>query len=176
MPSAMSPVFTPQEIAERVAQLGARISLEYADKDLLLVGVLKGAFVFLADLARSLTIPAQVDFVRLSSYQDKDHPGELVFSRDLELDPRGRHVLVIEDIVDTGRSMSKLMASLAGRGAESVRLCALIDKTERREVHVEVDFSGFRLSQGFLVGYGLDFAENHRCLPGVYKLLNPKDA
>ena len=174
MTAELKPVLSREAIAARVEELGAAISREYQGKQLLLVGVLKGAFVFLADLARHVTIPAQVDFVRLSSYADKDHPGELSFLHDLGSSCAGRHVLVVEDIVDTGRSMAGLLGGLQSRGASSVKLCALIDKSERRQKEVTVDFSGFTLAKGFLVGYGLDFAEDYRCLPDVYELSQPK--
>ena len=168
------PVLTREEIASRVEELGAAISAEYAGKDLLVVGVLKGAFMFLSDVVRSLTIPARVDFVRLASYGSKDSPGELKFLQDLETPVEGRHILVVEDIVDTGHSMALLLDVLAARNPLSVKLCSLIDKAERRQAHVKVDFYGFRLAKGFLVGYGLDFAEDYRCLPAVYELIQPK--
>jgi len=170
MAQRLYPVLTPQVIARRVAELGGDISREYAGKDVLVVGVLKGSFMFVADLVRALTIPAQIDFVRLSSYGAKDVPGEIAFTQDLELSPEGKHILVVEDIVDTGHSMERLLKSLHGRGALSVKLCALIDKEERRAANVIVDFFGFRLAKGFVVGYGLDFAEDYRCLPGVFEL------
>lgn len=170
MAGKLIPVITPEEIAARVADLGAQISREYQGKELLVVGVLKGAFMFLSDVVRHINVPARVDFVRLASYGSKDSPGELKFLEDLETPCEGKHVLVVEDIVDTGHSMSMLLTVLRSRGAASVRLCALIDKAERRQAEVVVDFSGFRLAKGFLVGYGLDFAEDYRCLPGVYEL------
>lgn len=170
------PVYSPQEVAARVAALGEAISREYHGKDLLLLGVLKGAFIFLADLARAISLPAHLDFVRISSYGQDDEPGRLDFCMNVSSDLRGRHVLVVEDIVDSGRTMAALMEHLKDRGAASVRICALIDKTERRQCPVSVDFWGFRLEKGFAVGYGLDFAEDYRCLPGVFELLNDKDA
>lgn len=171
MYSNLVPVITSETIAARVAELGAAISQEYEGKDLLVVGVLKGAFMFLADLVRHISVPAHVDFVRLASYGAKDHPGELAFLEDIETSCVGKHILVVEDIVDTGHSMAMLLTHLASRGAASVKLCSLIDKAERRKAQVTVDFSGFRLAKGFLVGYGLDFAEDYRCLPGVYELI-----
>ena len=170
MPAELLPVITKEEIAARVAELGADISREYENKCLLIVGVLKGAFMFLADLARHVTVAAHVDFVRLASYGSQETPGELSFLQDIETSCRGKHVLVVEDIVDTGHSMSMLLTVLRSRGAASVKLCALIDKAERRQAQVTVDFSGFTLAKGFLVGYGLDFAEDYRCLSGVYEL------
>jgi hypoxanthine phosphoribosyltransferase len=168
------PVIPREEITKRVGELGAAISREYAGKDLLVVGVLKGAFMFLSDLVRALTIPAHVDFVRLASYGAKDLPGELSFLEDIETSCSGKHVLIVEDIVDTGNSMAVLLDALRSRGPLSVKLCSLIDKAERRQAQVTVDFYGFRLAKGFLVGYGLDFAEDYRCLPAVYELSQPK--
>lgn len=168
------PVIPKEEIAKRVQELGAEISRAYAGKQLLVVGVLKGAFMFLSDIVRQLTIPAHVDFVRLASYGAKDTPGELAFMQDLETSCVGKHVLIVEDIVDTGNSMAMLLDVLQKRGPLSIRLCSLIDKAERRQAQVTVDFYGFRLAKGFLVGYGLDFAEDYRCLPAVYELSQPK--
>jgi hypoxanthine phosphoribosyltransferase len=170
VPATLVPVITKEEIAARVAELGADISREYENKSLLIVGVLKGAFMFLADLVRHVSVPAHVDFVRLASYGSKDTPGELSFLEDIETPCEGKHILVVEDIVDTGHSMSMLLTVLRSRGAASVKLCALIDKAQRRQAQVTVDFSGFTLAKGFLVGYGLDFAEDYRCLSGVYEL------
>jgi len=164
------PVFTPQEIALRVASLGAAISREYAGRRLLVVGVLAGAFVFAADLIRHITVPLRVDFVRLASYGAADFPGGLVLCQDMELSCEGEHILIVEDIVDTGRSMERLVSVLRSRGPASVALCALVDKTERREARIAVDFSGFTLTKGFLVGYGLDFAQEYRALPGIHEL------
>jgi len=168
------PIITRDAIAKRVEELGAAISKEYAGKDLLVVGVLKGAFMFLSDIVRSLTIPAHVDFVRLASYGSKNSPGELQFLEDMETPCAGKHVLIVEDIVDTGHSMAMLLGALRARNPLSVKLCSLIDKAERRQAQVAVDFYGFRLAKGFLVGYGLDFAEDYRCLPAVYELIQPK--
>jgi len=165
-----APVFTAGAIACRVAELGAAISRKYQGQRLLIVGVLKGAFVFLADLIRHVTVSARVDFVRLASYGANDSPGEIVFCQDMEMSCTGEHILIVEDIVDTGRTMAQLLSVLRLRGAASVALCALIDKTERREAQVTVDFPGFVLAKGFLVGYGLDFAEDYRSLPGIYEM------
>ncbi|GAB6038703.1 hypoxanthine phosphoribosyltransferase [Fundidesulfovibrio butyratiphilus] len=175
MPSRLEVIHSPDTVKDTVARLGREISTAYAGKPLLLLGVLKGAWVFLADLARALTIPVQVDFVRLSSYGDSDTRGQGTRVRDADFDCRGRHVLVVEDIVDTGHSMVALLELLREKGAESVALCALVDKAERREVEVAVDFYGFRLAKGFVVGYGMDYGEDYRSLPGLYELHLQKD-
>ncbi len=167
----MELLFSASEIAARVGELGRRISEDYRGRELVLVGVLKGAFMIIADLARAITTPLQIDFVRAASYgQATSSCGEVRLSKDLELDPTGRHLLLVEDIVDSGRTMAKLKQHLLAKGAASVRICALIDKSERREVEVEVDYPGFTNAGGFLVGYGLDCAERHRQYPAVYRI------
>lgn len=175
MSSRLEELYSPEMVGEAVARLGEEVSAAYAGKPLILLGVLKGAWIFLADLVRALTIPARVDFVRLSSYGDSDTRGEGRLLLDMDLDCRGWHVLVVEDIVDTGHSMAALLDTLRKKGAESVALCALVDKAERREVEVAVDFTGFRLAKGFVVGYGMDYSEDYRGLPGLYELLLQKD-
>jgi hypoxanthine phosphoribosyltransferase len=170
MTATLIEVIPAEKVQARIAELGAQIRADYAGKPLVLVGVLKGAFVFLADLVRTLGADTRVDFVRLSSYGMKDSPQELSFTMDLCLPVEGAHLLVVEDIVDTGRSMALLLDRLRKRGAASVRLCTLVDKTCRREVEITADYVGFTVEDGFLVGYGLDFAEGYRGLPGIYEL------
>ena len=167
----LTPVLKKEEIDKSVAQLAQRISRDYSDCELILVGVLKGAFVFLADLIRHLTIPAKVDFVRVASYgSGTSSSGKIRLTKALEIDIRGKDVLIVEDIVDTGLSLSRLVDYLKESEPKSVRICALIDKTERRQKHVDVDYVGHVVAQGFLVGYGLDYAEDYRYLPAVYHL------
>ncbi len=163
----------PREaIARRVAELGERISRDYTGRDLVLVGVLKGAFVFMADLVRALKIPVEVDFVRLYSYGASTHSsGEVRISKDVELFLRGRDVLIVEDIVDSGLTMVFLRQHLEGYEARSVKICCLIDKAERRQVEVRLDYVGFQVPKGFLVGYGLDCGEKGRGLPEIYELV-----
>ena len=159
-------------IHDRVLQVGTRITRDYQDKDLLLVGVLKGSFVFLADLARSIDLPVEVDFMVVSSYgSGTESSGVLTIAKDLSVPVEGRHVLIVEDVVDSGLSMQFLMRQFEARGARSLRLAALVDKNERREVDVRVDFAGFKLEEGFIVGYGLDYAEKYRALPDVEELV-----
>ncbi len=163
-------VLSSDRIQTRITELAARISADYRDKDLVLVGVLNGAFIFLADLCRSLSIPHQVDFIRVASYGDSaTTSGTVRLSKDIELDLTGKHVLLVEDIVDTGTTLAWLSRQLSAHRAASVRVCALINKTERRECAVEIDYRGFNLD-GFLVGYGLDYAEQYRHLPDIYTL------
>lgn len=168
-------IFGPNLIHNRVKKLGRQISWDFRDRPLVAVCVLKGAFMFYADLVRALSIEPETDFVRMSSYADRTSPsGKMVFSKDMEISVRGKHVLIVEDIVDTGHSVSYLSRVLKDRGPESVNLCALIDKHERREIQVRVDYPGFVLQQGFLVGYGLDYAERYRNLPGIFQLIFDK--
>lgn len=160
-------------IASRVRELGTQIGRDYAGRSLVLVGILNGAFIFTADLARAIDLPLEVDFIRVASYgQGTCSSGAISLTKDIELAIAGKHVLVVEDIVDTGRTIACLTEMLAGRGPASLGICALIDKQERREVAVTVDYAGFTVAEGFLVGYGLDCAEQYRNLPAVYRLLN----
>jgi len=164
-------LYSKEVIAERVKELADRISRDLEGKDVVLIGVLKGAFIFLADLVRSLTIPHTVDFVRLASYGSGTvSSGQITVSKDLETDIEGKAVVIVEDIVDTGESMAFLRERLGKRNPASVQICALIDKTERRGKTVIVDYVGFALDEGFIVGYGLDFDERFRFLPDIYAI------
>lgn len=166
-------VVSGADIRARVRELAEDISTRYAGEEVLCVCVLKGAFLFFADLVRRLSVPAVIDFVRLSSYGAGTSGGpDLRFSKDLEESVAGRHVIVVEDIVDSGRSMAYFKDVLAGRGPKSLKVCALVDKQERREVDFEVDLVGFNLTgKGFHVGYGMDHAERYRDLDGIYELI-----
>jgi hypoxanthine phosphoribosyltransferase len=158
-----------ERIAIRVGELAADIQRDYEGKGLLLVGVLKGAWIFLADLARLVDLPGvEVDFIRISSYGSGTRPsGELRFDLDFSLPLEGKNVLIVEDIVDTGNTLSTLMDVLRARGPASVKICALLSKPSRREVEVPVDYVGFTIPDEFVVGYGLDCAEQYRTLPGI---------
>lgn len=167
-------VLSEAAIARRVRELGAEIGRDYAGQPLVLVGILNGAFIFTADLARAIDLPLEVDFIRVASYgQATCSSGTVSLTKDIELAIGGKHVLLVEDIVDTGRTLACLTGMLAARGPASLKICALIDKKERREVAAAVDYAGFAVAEGFLVGYGLDCAEQYRNLPAVYRLLNP---
>jgi len=145
--------------------------MDYQNQDLVLVGVLKGAFIFLSDLCRNLTVPVQVDFVQASSYgAGTSSSGNIELNLDIHLDIREKNVLIVEDIVDTGLTLSYLVEHVKGLGAKTVKICTLIDKRERREIDIDVDYACHVVDAGFLVGYGLDYAENYRELPGVYHL------
>ncbi|HFC97271.1 MAG TPA: hypoxanthine phosphoribosyltransferase [Thermosulfurimonas dismutans] len=166
-------LLSPEEIARRVRELGQEISQHYRDRPLVLVGVLKGAFVFLADLMRSLSLPrVEVDFVRLRSYGFSDtSSGEVQITKDVELPLQDKDVLIVEDIVDTGYTLAYLLKHLQMHRPASVKICCFIDKSERRKVSVPLHFVAFKIPRGFLVGYGLDYAERYRHLPGVYEVI-----
>jgi hypoxanthine phosphoribosyltransferase len=161
---------TQADIARRVKELGAAITRDYAAGQLLVIGILNGAFMFMADLVREIKRDMEIDFVRVSSYGMGTTSGTLRFTKDIELKIHGKDILVVEDIIDTGRTLAHLKRSFAERGAHSVRFCALIDKKERRHVDVVLDYVGFEVQTGFLVGYGLDCREQFRQLPAIYTL------
>ena len=162
-------LFSKKEIAETVARLAQEISTDYTDKRVVLIGVLKGAFIFLADLVRQLTIPAEIEFVRIASYgAHKESSGEITIKKDVETSLEGKDVLVIEDIVDTGLSLVFLLDHLRAHNPSSLKVCALVDKKSRREIEVQVDYAGFSMDEGFIVGYGIDFNEGYRALPEIF--------
>lgn len=154
-------------------ELASRINRDYEGKDLVLIGILKGAFIFMADLARRLSSPVTLDFVRLASYGcETETCGSVRITKDIEIPVKGRNVLVIEDIVDTGTTLNWFLDHLRRtHSPESLRVCALIDKHERRKVNIPLDYVGMRVESGFIVGYGLDFSENHRNLPAIYEVV-----
>ena len=157
-----------ETLRARVAELGASITEDYRGRDLLLVGVLKGAVFFMADLMRELSIPCEIDFMAISSYgAATDSSGVVRILKDLDTNIAGRDVLVVEDIIDSGLTLSYLMRSLKARKPASLEICALLTKPERREIEVPVKFVGFEIPNKFVIGYGLDFAERYRNLPYV---------
>ncbi len=161
-------LISAEEIGRRTEELAREISEDYAGRDLVMVGVLKGAFVFLADLARRVRIPLEIDFVAVSSYgSDTESSGVVRIMKDLDLDIAGKDVLLVEDIVDTGLTLKYLVGLLKERGPASVEICALLNKPEARKVDLEVKYSGFDVPPLFVVGYGLDYAERFRQLPYV---------
>ena len=169
----MKEVFSAAVIRRRVEELAAQIDEVYKGETVVAVCVLKGAFPFFSDLVRAMKTDVLIDFVRLAIYGDRASSSDHAqITKDVEISREGRHVLIVEDIVDTGRSMDFLMRYFSSRGAKSIRLAALIDKKERREFSVHSDFAGFDLPSGFIVGYGLDYAERYRTLPAIYELLD----
>jgi hypoxanthine phosphoribosyltransferase len=157
-----------ETLRARVAELGAEVSVDYRGRDLLLIGVLKGAVFFMADLMRHLTIPCEVDFMAISSYGDStDSSGIVRILKDLDINIEGRDVLVVEDIIDSGLTLSYLMRNLESREPATLEVCALLTKPARRQIDVPVRYIGFEIPDRFVVGYGLDFAERYRNLPYV---------
>ena len=170
MPELIS-VISKDEIARTVSDMAKRISSEYKDRELILVGVLKGAFIFLSDLVRQLTIPVKIDFVSTSSYgSGTSSSGRIQLTKKIEIDINNKDIIIVEDIVDTGLTMVYLVDYFKSLGAKTVKICALIDKQERRKVDIKADYVCHVVEEGFLVGYGLDYAENYRELPGIYHL------
>lgn len=166
-------IFSKEWIEQAVRRLGLEISTDYAGKELLVVVVLKGAFIFAADLVRNITLPVMVDFVEIASYSGMNSTGRATLTRDLTIPVQGRHVLVVEDIVDAGLSLSFLLEILRGGNPESLRVCTLIDNRRRRSVPVEPDYAGVRCTCGYLVGYGLDMDQRYRELPALYEVETP---
>jgi hypoxanthine phosphoribosyltransferase len=157
-----------ERLRSRVAELGEEVSADYAGRDLLLIGVLKGAVFFMADLMRHLTMTCEVDFMAISSYgAATDSSGVVRILKDLDINIAGRDVLVVEDIIDSGLTLSYLMRNLEAREPASLEICALLTKPERREIDVPVRYVGFEIPNRFVIGYGLDFAERYRNLPYV---------
>jgi len=157
-----------ETLGARIAQLGAEVSADYQGRDLLLIGVLKGAVFFMADLMRHLTVQCEVDFMAISSYGDStDSSGIVRILKDLDINIEGRDVLVVEDIIDSGLTLSYLMRNLESREPASLEVCALMTKPARREIDVPVRYIGFEIPNRFVVGYGLDFGERYRNLPYV---------
>lgn len=168
-------LITAERIQERIAELGAEIARDYAGENPLMIGVLKGACTFLSDLMRAADIPLGIEFMAISSYGSAMRTsGEVRILKDLDVAIEGRHILVVEDIVDTGLTLNYLLANLKSRGAASVKLAALLDKHERREKEVPIDYLGFPIPDKFVVGYGLDFAERYRNLPYIAVVKNPE--
>jgi len=171
----MEVLITEEQIRVRIKELGAQITQDYAGLNPLLIGVLKGACFFLSDLLRAIETRLDIEFMAISSYGSSTRTsGEVRIMKDLDVPIEGRHILVVEDIVDTGLTLSYLLSNLKSRGAASVKLAALLDKYERRQKEVKIDYLGFKIPDEFVVGYGLDFAERYRNLPFIAVLKNPQ--
>lgn len=168
----LEPLISAEQIQSRIAVIGAEIARDYAGRNPLLIGVLKGAFIFMSDLLRAIDARLGIEFMAISSYGSSTRSsGEVRILKDLDLAIEGRDIIVVEDIVDTGLTLSYLLANLRSRGAKTVKLVALLDKPERRLREVEINYLGFTIPDAFVVGYGLDFDERYRNLPyvAVYK-------
>ena len=165
-------LFTEEQLAAIVKKIGERISEDYRDRNLVMISVLKGSLIFMADLMRAITIPCSIDFLSVSSYGNgTTTTGEVRILKDLDTSLEGKDVLVVEDILDSGVTLSFLLKNLSARHPESIRLCTLLDKPERRRVNIQPDYVGTQVPDKFIVGYGLDYAEKYRNLPyiGVLK-------
>lgn len=160
------PIVTQEQMRMRIKELGRRITADYEDKDLILVGILKGAYAFYADLARAIRLPLRVDFLVVTSYGSKAKTSEKVnIVADLTEDVAGRDVLLVEDIVDSGLTVRYLIKTLSKRKPKSIKVCALLSKPERRKVDVIIDYVGFEILNQYVVGYGLDYQQKYRNLP-----------
>jgi len=163
-----STLLTEEEIHAKIAELARQIEKDYADREILLVGVLRGAVMVMADLARELTIPLEMDWMAVSSYgSGTQSSGVVRILKDLDSDLHGRNVLIVEDIIDSGLTLSWLRSNLESRGAASVEICALLRKPDAAKVAVDVKYVGFEIPSAFVVGYGLDYAERYRNLRGI---------
>ena len=160
---------TEEQIQQRIREMGEEISREYEGKDPVVLGVLKGVMVFYADMVRHITVPCQMDFMCLSSYQGTKSTGNMIVKQDMSVDVSGRHVLILEDIYDTGSSLNYTYSHLMSKNPASVKICTLLDKPERRKpgINLVPDWVGFTIPNEFVVGYGLDFNEHYRNLPYV---------
>ncbi len=165
------PVLTKDVIYAKVVEVARKISDDYRDSQLVLIGILKGAFVFMSDLMRCLTIPVEIDFICASSYgSDTSSSGKINLTKELSIDIKSKNVLIVEDIVDTGKTLAYLVNYLKAFDPKSIKICAMLDKLERREADIKTDYSCHVVKSGFLVGYGLDYAEKYRYLPEIYQL------
>jgi len=162
------PLFTREEIQRKIQEIGSRISTDYADKDVLVVGVLKGALFFMSDLLRSLRISVRMDFIHCTSSATKGKGGcPVQMMCDVKVNIEGKHVLLVEDIMDSGVTIDYLKKMLQARGPASLKVCVLLDKTDRRRVPIDADYAGFRIPNKYVVGYGLDYEDRYRNLPYI---------
>jgi len=165
---SLAPLYTAQQIAQRISELAEEIDRDYRGREILMVAVLKGSFLFVADLIRATKTPAVIDFVRLASYGSATQSSGIIeLRKDLEMSIKDRDVLVVEDIVDSGLTLESLRTMLLNRQPASLRICTLIDKKAHRVTEVPVDYVGFAMDDGFIVGYGLDLDERYRDLPDI---------
>jgi len=165
------PFLQKDSIDKMVAEVARKISSDYKNRELVLIGVLKGAFIFLADLARHLTIPVKIDFVRVASYgSGTSSSGNIRLTKEIEIDIKNKDVLIVEDIADTGLTLTYLIDYLNSFGPNTVKVCSLLDKIERRKTKIKIDYTCHAVEKGFLVGYGIDYNEDYRQLPDIYCL------
>lgn len=161
-------LYSPEDITKRVKELGAQISKEYEGKEIILVCILKGSYVFTADLSRYIDVPCSVEFMQVSSYSNSTvSSGSIKIIKDINVAVDGKHLIIIEDIIDTGITLYNLKNMLETRNPASIKICAFLDKPSRRSANIEADYVGYEVEDNFLVGYGLDYAQKYRNLPFV---------
>ncbi len=161
-------LYSPEDIKKRVKELGRQISEEYAGKEIILVCILKGSYAFTADLAREIDVPCSIEFMQVSSYSNStESSGSLKIIKDINVPVDGKHIVIIEDIIDTGITLNNLKKMFLTRNPESIKLCAFLDKPSRRQAPIEADYVGYVVEDNFLVGYGLDYAQHFRNLPYI---------
>lgn len=167
-------LLTSQQIQKRVAQLGAQITADYSDKRPVMICMLKGAVYFFADLTKCINLPIMIDFARLSSYKNGTSSGKMEVIADITASIEDKDVIIVEDIVDSGKTLACFIEMLKVKKPRSIKICAFIDKKDRREVDIQADYVGFDISCGFVIGYGLDYAEKYRELPFLAEVLDPE--
>lgn len=166
-------ILTEDQIQKRVKELGEQITLDYQGKTPVLICMLKGAIVFFSDIVRHLKVPLSMEFARLSSYRNGTTSGEMEVIHDISSDIKGKDILIVEDIVDSGKTLDYFCKLLKKKKPASVRICTFLDKKERREVDIKVDYTGFEIPCGFVIGYGLDYAERFREFPFLAEVIDP---
>ena len=167
----IKPIISKEEIEKKVAEIGRQISADYAGKTLMVIGVLKGAFIFMADIVRAIDLPCRLDFMQAQSYNGVTSTGIVNIIRDIELDVEGMDIIVVEDILDTGRTLFAICETLKAKKANSVKVCVFLDKPSRRVVEMNADYRCFEIPDKFVVGYGLDYDEDYRNLPYVGQVI-----
>ncbi|SHK33424.1 hypoxanthine phosphoribosyltransferase [Paramaledivibacter caminithermalis] len=164
-------LFTEEKIKEKVIELGKRITEDYKGKDTIVIGVLKGANIFLSDLIRRIEIPITVDFIDVSSYGlSTESSGVVKINKDLDFSIENKDIIIVEDIIDTGLTLKYLLENLKSRKPKSIKICTFLDKPDRRKVDIKIDYLGFKIPDEFIVGYGIDYAEKYRNLPFIASL------
>lgn len=164
-------LITPEEIQKKVKEIGAKITEEYKGKDVVIIGVLKGAFIFMADLVRAIDFNCELDFMQAQSYSGTESTGIVNITRDIEFNVEGKDVIVVEDILDTGRTLYAICQTLKSKKANSVKVCVFLDKPSRRVVDLKADYVCYEIPDNFVIGYGLDYDEAYRNLPYVGQLI-----
>jgi hypoxanthine phosphoribosyltransferase len=160
-------IISAEDIAKEVKKLGEKITTDYSGKELVIIGVLKGAFVFLSDLVRAISLPCQIEFMQAQSYSGVTSTGIVNITKDIEINIKGKDIIVVEDILDTGRTLYAICETLRAKEANSVKVCTFLDKPSRRVVDMKADYSCFVIPDDFVVGYGLDYDEQYRNLPFI---------